>query len=440
MAYGMSEEDKQNTLDKILKSKDYILTHGVEIKGEFIPFAKFTKNAWFNADKYIAEINNRASSLVAFAAVNGLVNVFITLTLPSEYHPRKTLKNGKVISNPKFINDLAHTPKAGSKVLSSMWKRILDLRPLKDLQRDHRCYFRITEPHKNGTPHLHVSLFVPKKCVERVFNSIFAIYQFPQIEISSQYIPDAYMTKHYDKTVKRSVYKKSHKDNFGVTTLIKNPLRYMMKYILKTLDDLREDDEKFTDLTLWYIFHGIGRFYTSRTLMPLKIYRKINYLPQFQNLLDASMEWFNGRIRISGTGKTIDHLSLDENGEIIEKTLWYKRVTDPNFARMRIEEKPTLRSQLRASIPDNAIPVEIDGREFILKAGVLTQKPKPVVSPALLKDKQLYDYYYSLHPEDENISLLHYGITQNEMVRRGLLDMPLHNLNDFNLEMEEIPL
>ena len=46
-----------------------------------------------------------------------------------------------------------------------------------------------------------------------------------------------------------------------------------MKYILKTLDDLRADNQKITDLTLWYILHGICRIYTSRTLISLDVYR-----------------------------------------------------------------------------------------------------------------------------------------------------------------------
>ncbi len=129
--YGLSEIAKQETLNKVKKSKEYIETHGLEFEGKFIPFAVLTKNAWHNSHKYVAELQNRANSLSKYATDKGLVNIFITLTLPSEYHKMKTLKSGKLIHNPKFINDLAHTPKSGSKVLSSYWKRIIDLRPLK---------------------------------------------------------------------------------------------------------------------------------------------------------------------------------------------------------------------------------------------------------------------------------------------------------------------
>ncbi len=434
--YGLSEADRDKTFNKIKKSKEYIETHGLEFEGKFIPFAVLTKNAWHNSHKYVAELQNRVNSLTKYATDNGLVNIFITLTLPSEYHPTKTLKNGKLVHNPKFTNDLAHTPKAGSKVLSSYWKRILDFKPLQKLSRENRCYFRVTEPHKSGTPHLHISLFVPKESVERVFNSIFAKFTFPQIEISSQYIPSSFQYNVYDKTLKREVYKRDKNDNFGISENIKNPTAYMMKYILKTLDDLREDGGKMTDITLWYILHGIGRFYTSRTLLPLYHFRKINYIEKFQNIYEATVHYKNGRLRISGTKTSIDFLSIDENGEIVEDTIWTKQNfnPDPNFNNMRVEDKPVLR--IKKTVDIKIIPVEIDGENYILKNGLLQKPPKPTVTPAYMKDKQLYDYYHSLDIEDENITLLHYGITQNEMVKRGFLDIPLQNLNDYNLEME----
>ena len=439
--YGLSERDKTQVLEKITANIRYIENHGIEKDSEFIPFAKFTKNAWYNSDKYIAELQNRASSLVAYAALNNLVSLFITLTLPSEYHPTKKLKNGKIIKNPRFIDDDRHTPKAGAKQLSKMWKRLSDLRPIKDLQKDQKCYFRITEPHKSGVPHLHIALYVPKDSIERILDSIFAIYTFPQIEISSQYIPISYQNKLYDKTVKRTVYKRTKDDNFGVTTLIKDPFAYLMKYILKTLDDLRTEQDNFTALTLWYIHHGIGRFYTSRTLIPLWIYRKINYLPKFQNMLNATQDYINGRIRVSMTKRSIDYLWIDKDGELVEKTLWEKW-NDTDSMRKRNELDDLKRFWKRAKYHllsaytrkhPKIIPLEIDGEKlrYNLTEHKIISKSNPIV-PAYLKDKQLYDYYHSLDIEDPNISLLHFGITQNEMIKRGLLDMPLQSLNDFN--------
>ena len=438
MYYGLRRSEKDLALSKIDIQREFLETHGIERNGEFIPYGKYTKNAWYNTEAYVAELQNRASSLVTYAAINNLTCLFLTLTLPSEYHPTKTLKNGKVIDNPKFIDDEYHTPKAGTKKLSRMWKRILDLRPLKDLARENRCYFRVTEPHKNGTPHLHVALHVPKESVERVLNSIFAIYSFPQIEISSQYIPDSYNNRFYDKDKKRTIYKRSASDKFGLTTLIKNPFKYLMKYILKTLDDLREDKNNFSNLSLWYIHHSITRFHTSRTLIPLWIYRKINYISRFQNMLDATKDYVAGRIRVSATKRAIDLLSLDENREIKEETIWEKWNDFTAVKQTRKFWKNTKKSWLNAYkiIHPDIIPLQIDNKKF--KYNLTTHKlidlsKKPPIVPAWLSTPVLKEHYqYLLTLADEQLNLVHFGITQNEMIQRGLLKMPLLSLNDYN--------
>jgi hypothetical protein len=60
-----------------------------------------------------------------------------------------------------------------------------------------------------------------------------------------------------------------------------------------------------------------------------------------------------------------------------------------------------------------------------------------IVTPAYMGDTELYEYYHSLDVDDEEITLLHYGITQNEMIERSLLSgIPINNLNDFNLDFE----
>lgn len=54
----------------------------------------------------------------------------------------------------------------------------------------------------------------------------------------------------------------------------------------------------------------------------------------------------------------------------------------------------------------------------------------PIV-PAEMSDLDLRDYYYSLDLENEDLSYLHYGITQNECVRRGLIKGEIESLNEF---------
>jgi hypothetical protein len=139
-----------------------------------------------------------------------------------------------------------YTPLAGTRELSKMFHKLQMLRVYRDIPKADKCYFRVCEPHQDGTPHIHISLFVPADKVE------------PIIKRFSDYI------------------KKTFDVQFDMQTNIKNPVAYLMKYILKTFDDLRENKNNLTDLSLWYLLHGITRFYTSRTLISLDIFRALN--------------------------------------------------------------------------------------------------------------------------------------------------------------------
>ena len=51
-----------------------------------------------------------------------------------------------------------------------------------------------------------------------------------------------------------------------------------------------------------------------------------------------------------------------------------------------------------------------------------------------MKDYELTNYYQSLDTEEVE-SLVHFGITQNECIKRGLIDGKIQSLNDFNTDI-----
>ena len=63
-----------------------------------------------------------------------------------------------------------------------------------------KIYFRVTEPHKDGTPHIHVSLFVPEDRVSSIVTVLKRLYPAPLGKVE---------------------------------TNINSPVSYLMKYILK---------------------------------------------------------------------------------------------------------------------------------------------------------------------------------------------------------------
>ena len=284
-SYGLNKYQIIKAKNKLYKNIEFMQSNGVQIDFRKVPYADFAQNSYMNADRYIAEIQHRAWSMFEYANIRELQNMMFTLTLPTEWHPKKTIK-GKLVNNPKFGGRLyltkkfkcglrilncsgswrmpyaepvldfsqtvdKYTPRNASKELSNMlYNGIFNSRAYREIEKDNRCYFRVTEPHKDGTPHIHMSLFVPKDKKERIIKSLKRLYPAPLGQIE---------------------------------TNIKKPVHYLMKYILKTFDDLR-DDKNISNLSLWYLYHGISRFYTSRTFVSLDIYRRLHGMYDLKDL------------------------------------------------------------------------------------------------------------------------------------------------------------
>ena len=212
--YGLTKYQITKAKDKLEFNQSYMRNNGVQLDNKMIPFADFVTNSYTNADRYIAELQHRAWSIYDYAKARNLQNVFFTLTLPSKWHKLKTINN-KLVTNKKFagrkymfiINKFkiinAHiigqkfnglefepvldfsqtidkyTPHNASIQLSKMLKKFFDDRSYKNIDKHDRCYFRVTEPHKNGTPHIHMSLFVPSDSKASIVKALTRLYPAP---------------------------------------------------------------------------------------------------------------------------------------------------------------------------------------------------------------------------------------------------------------------
>jgi len=360
--YGLTNDMREFALDKIKRQKKYLSENGVEILGQSFRLIDFFKNSFINPDRYIAEVNNRVSSLYRYAKERKLKNVFLTITLPTEYHQKKGIyhpKTGKlikVVNNPKFIDDEEHSPRAGSRVLSKIFNRIQQLRAYRNIPKENKVYFRVYEPHKDGTPHLHASIFIPEENVEDFVRSV------------QRWAFNNGFSKHQIK----------------IETDIKNPVAYLMKYILKTFDDLRKDKDDITDLTLWYIVHGICRFYTSRTLISLEIYKK--FRGAF-DLLEVTKMYRNQEVSVYIDTHTKKPVMITHGDYVVYNRKPVKHLKKSD------EFVP---SEWKNKKPDY-IPVEIDGKEAILnlhneKLSFLSDLSKP-----LSKMSASERFYYRSH-------------------------------------------
>jgi hypothetical protein len=411
--YGLTIKSRKKAFQKISNTRLFLDNNFVEIGGSSFAYSQFFKNSYINADRYIAEINNRVNSLFTYAQSRNLQNVFLTLTLPSEYHRTKTLKNGRKITNKKYggrkilftckhpitnkkikflnptENRKKYYPKGACKVLSQMYKKILDDRSWTDIHKNNRVYFRVTEPHKDGCPHLHISIFIPKENISRFVEAVKRKFPAPACEVEIE---------------------------------VRNPVAYLMKYILKTLDDLRADNQKITDLTLWYILHGICRIYTSRTLISLDVYRVLGGRYSLNELTVMYRDREISVLLDPDTNKPME--IFNEYGPI------WSRKTSQKININYDKRKPCSRT-LELKKQERPIKIKKGFQTYDYYAFDNELVPLPIV-PANMKNFELYEYYNSLDIEEVN-SLVHFGITQNECIKRGLIDdIEIQSLNDFN--------
>ena len=240
--YGLTLYDYKQVQEKIKKQNSFLEYNYIfdKISSTKIPLKDLVISANHNPNRYHALIQNRINTLNAEAKEKDLKPIFMTLTLPSEYHKYKTDKKTKaLISNSKY-NWL--TPRESVKILTEMFAKLRQDRSLKELTKDERIYFRVNEPDKNGTPHTHILLFVPEHRINRVVTAFKRLFDINANDIQTD---------------------------------IRNATSYVMKYINKTLPLSKKENLTTNDkyLNAWYSKHRIIRFNCSRTLAPLSLYR-----------------------------------------------------------------------------------------------------------------------------------------------------------------------
>lgn len=419
--YGLTDQMVLFAKNKVDVNRFYMREHGIFIDDKIVPFSDFVQNSYINSDRYIAELQHRAWSIYEYAKERNLVNVFLTLTLPSNWHPmrKKSVYSDELVFNKsfsgrkyiakfagyKFLNaDVINKipllkPKlifsnidkfsanSGSKELSRLLKKLFDSRIYKSIDKDQRCYFRVTEPHKDGTPHLHVSFFVPADKRDRFVDTIKRLFPFPQSKV--------------------------------VVDVVK-PVSYLMKYILKTLDDLRNVDSEISHLSLWYIYHGICRFYTSRTFVSLEIYRKLKGM---YTLNELRFSFDNEDLSVYINTQTFKISKIEnEHGVLYAMKPILGTFKNNNYRDdMQIEDKTYFEYEFKPIefVSKDEVRITkfiIDNKEYFMSDGVL----KPFVSvPHYMSDIQFYELFKSL--DIESCDLVKYGFIHNQAVDRGLI-------------------
>jgi len=130
-------------------------------------------------DKVMASISNpeiRRMELMStiagtekYAAANGDVGMFLTITTPSKYHPTRMVGKGdkKRVQRNHAWDKEAYTPKDAQRYLCGIWSKMRTA--FKD-----SCLsvygMRVVEPHHDATPHWHMMLFTKPAMRQRVID------------------------------------------------------------------------------------------------------------------------------------------------------------------------------------------------------------------------------------------------------------------------------
>jgi len=186
--------------------------------------------------------------------------IFLTLTLPSEYHYLKTNNKTKErIKNEKFKFDNVETSiNEGSKLLYKLFRSFYH--SLKT-DRDTKAYFKeldyfgIMEYHKTYIPHFHSLIFIP--LIENDENKTIEVIK-----------------RKWENFLKRNNLK-SKTNKLEFLNGSKGGSLYVSKYLQKTLQNL-ENDEELYFYTGWKTL--LNRlFYSSRVGLTKEQYLKIYY-------------------------------------------------------------------------------------------------------------------------------------------------------------------
>ena len=202
----------------------------------------------FKQKEYVKTIEQKVNALVSLAVAQDLIPIFITLTVPSEFHPYKTLKNQVIVINKKYkfvkLDDaIVEAYEELKTIYRTFYKR------LKNCSKN-IYYIKITEPHKSLIPHMHILIFVENEHLsntKKLFIKIYKEYKLQRVD--------------YDESILN--------DN------LHNAVGYIMKYVLKTINSNDEFFKRWLDG--WRKKYKIRACEISNLPISVEVYKKLYY-------------------------------------------------------------------------------------------------------------------------------------------------------------------
>jgi len=404
--YGLDTEIKKYIDKKIEKNKTFLknLTFYNE-DYKLVSMFDSDLNANLSPQRYFAEVANRVNTLFRVSKELDLVPAFLTITCPAEFHPTSKNFNGS-------------TPKQSALYLSDIWRRFLNLMVFRNIKKNvghNMIYIRVYEPHKSGTPHLHAMIFVPKSYLKEVKKKFFEHYtKYNFKKVGLKFIAN-FSHARYEDT--------------------KGAIAYILKYMNKTFKSSKDD--KMTNEAYYFAYHGIRRFITSQTLIPLWIYRRVKHNEDTRDLYKLTKQYKQGHIYTTFDKEYImqryikkdkivyDPLDVEIVSSVEEKVIYQKN----HF----ISEQFKTSAKYYDNVPsrwikqDKQVPIYVDGvlTSFFYKGNYIPYK-KHITQ---LNDFELIELHNTY--DVDSGSYIRYLSIKNLMISRGLLPGVKYDLNNF---------
>lgn len=229
------------------------------------------------------------------------IGFFITLTLPTQYHPY-TNKNTNY--NDKYDKDLSKND--GYKLLNQTFRKIQkDMYDNEFTKKITFDFIKVIEYHKSLTPHLHGVVWVPERLVKDFkehLKNVFGSIKLKEIQ-----------TDKIDK-VKYNKNRNIGRSEVEQIKDLKRVVPYLLKYIKKSLNPTNEKD--FHLLNGWKKKNKIRTFTISNVSIPRFLYKKLytnigkkidktkedfNILEELEKMSDIKVYYFNKDIQNTPT-------------------------------------------------------------------------------------------------------------------------------------------
>lgn len=380
LKYGLTIEDINNVEIKLGKQKKFLEEFKLDLGEGTFNLLDNSMHANINPKKYFAEVNNRVNSLFEYSKMLGLYPVFLTMTLPPEYHPNsKTFKK--------------YTVRESIRELSYRWKKFIDRKIFKHIKKTinhNMIYLRVIEPHKDGCPHCHALIFIPKNFIIPVKKAFIASFS-------------------------ADASRNAHKDAFKYVWSGQEggAIAYILKYINKTFKHALED--RMTLEAYYYAFHSIRRFTTSQTLLPLYIHRKIRHDEKFRDFIWTTLKYKDGTIYSIYDKKVFLYRYMCEYDGLQESVLYSRSPELDRLFKKASYAVPTTIKRYKSITAPVLINDKLSNYVFEHNRFRITKKPFEKYS-----NWDLLEYYNNLDVDTCDFNhLIH---IRNLCVGRGLVD------------------